>query len=42
MSEVDFKRKDAEDALYHFNGKNFMGQKYGRILSPFSVTEYKS
>jgi arginine/serine-rich splicing factor 4/5/6 len=42
MFKVDLKSKDAEDALYHFNGKSFMGQKYGPILPPLSLTEYKS
>jgi hypothetical protein len=37
--KLTFTPKDAEDALYHFNGKNFMGQKYAHIPSRLSLTE---
>ena len=37
--KVDFLIQDAEDALYHFNGKNFMGQKYTHIPSRLRLTE---
>lgn len=39
--KVDFPIQDAEDALYHFNGKNFMGQKYTHIPSRLWLTESK-
>ena len=39
IPKADFIIKDAEDALYHFNGKNFMGQKYTHIPSRSWLTE---
>jgi len=41
IPKVDFIIKDAEDALFHFNGKNFMGQKYTYTPSRLWLTEYE-